>query len=276
MRQLSDAVAANDSWARQLAAGTLRSPHLWGCEALLRRHRLAVAASDATAAAALQDELAAAVGDAFARLCGNFGCVADLRPYLAVLEGPMAQQLAARAHELAAEGNAADEVSGAASSSSAEGASGSSGASSAAAENGREGSNGTADGGSGEAGTQGSTRGVSAQVRRLQRVVNAHALEAELGLPGYRSPADAEAHAARLLSLYADQMHLSGGCRGWWCPLGTWQGWALASGCRRGGKTRCARSSEGCLKRACVSSLDADADSAPPPPPFNHTCSWAG
>ncbi|KAL4447959.1 hypothetical protein ABPG75_005178 [Micractinium tetrahymenae] len=208
MCHLSDAVAANDSWARQLAATGLRAPHLWRCEALLRRHRLAVAAGGGSAAAALQDELAAAIGSAFASLCGNFSCVADLRPYLAVLAGPAAQQLAARAHELAAEANAADQAAAAASSSSTEGGSG---ADPAAAENGGEAGNGAANGGGGAAGGKGSARGVSAEVRRLQRLVSAHQLEAELGLPALASPADAEAHAARLLALYEGHMHLSAG-----------------------------------------------------------------
>lgn len=192
MCQLDDAVAANDSWARQLAAGTLRSPHLWRCEALLRRHRLAAGAGDAEAADALRVELAAAVGDAFARLCGNFSCVADLRPYLAVFEGPAAQQLAARAHDVAAEANAAD------------------GDAAAAAADAANGGDDTANGGGDAAGRAGA-RGVSAEVRRLQRLVNAHQLEAELGLPAFGSPAEAEAHAAQLLALYGGNMHLSGG-----------------------------------------------------------------
>ncbi len=223
--QLSTAVSANDGSARQLAAGTLRSPHLWRCEALLRRHRLAAGASDGTASAALRAELAAAVGDAFARLCGNFSCVADLRPYLAVLEGPVAQQLAAQAHELAVQANGAEPGAGAAGGGSSKGASSGSDPGSAA-ERGGEGSNGTANGGGGEAGGRG---GVSAQVRRLQRLVNAHQLESELGLPAYASPAEAEAHAATLLALYSSHVHLSGGCGacaagGGWQRAAVWEG----------------------------------------------------
>ena len=171
LAELQAAVAAHEGWSSGATNGALRAPHLWRCELLLRVRRLGGGGGT--------EELAGAVGDAFARLCGNFSCTADLRPYLGAIDGAAAEQLAARAHALAAEANAAETAAA--------------------------GDEGSESGGSGGAG---------AAVRRLQRLVSAHSLECELGLPRFARPAQAAAHAARLLSLYRDHQHLSGGWQG--------------------------------------------------------------
>lgn len=171
LAELQAAVAAHEGWSSGATNGALRAPHLWRCELLLRVRRLGGGGGT--------EELAGAVGDAFARRCGNFSCTADLRPYLGAIDGAAAEQLAARAHALAAEANAAETAAA--------------------------GDEGSESGGSGGAG---------AAVRRLQRLVSAHSLECELGLPRFARPAQAAAHAARLLSLYRDHQHLSGGWQG--------------------------------------------------------------
>ena len=189
MRQLSAEVAPSDSWRAQLDNGVLRAPHLWRCELLLRRQRLAGAADGHTdtvpASEEQQQELAAAVGEAFPMLAANFSCVSDLRAYLATLSGTAAEQLATAVHRQAAELNAQDAANSSA------GVGGSTGNSSAAANGGGGG-------------------GVSGEVRRLQRLVNAHQIEQELGLPRFAAPDEAVAHARCLLDLYRRHMHLSG------------------------------------------------------------------
>lgn len=194
--QLAAEVAASDTWRLQCERGTLRAPHLWRCELLLRRMRLAGSRGQAPA----QEDLAAAVGEAFCRLAGNFSCVADLRPYLAQLAGPAAEQLAAEAHRHAAELNAADPPAASADSSSA-----------AASEAGGSEQDGAASGGASGGASSGSS--VSGEVQRLQRLVNADAVAAEMGLPRFGSPGEAEEHAGRLLDLYRRHMHLSGELR---------------------------------------------------------------
>ncbi|EFN56700.1 hypothetical protein CHLNCDRAFT_144070 [Chlorella variabilis] len=190
MRQLSAEVAPSDSWRAQLDNGVLRAPHLWRCELLLRRQRLAGAADGHTdtvpASEEQQQELAAAVGEAFPMLAANFSCVSDLRAYLATLSGTAAEQLATAVHRQAAELNAQDAANSSA------GVGGSTGNSSAAANGGGGG-------------------GVSGEVRRLQRLVNAHQIEQELGLPRFAAPDEAVAHARCLLDLYRRHMHLSAG-----------------------------------------------------------------
>ena len=122
--------------------------------------------------------MAAAVAEAFAKLAGNFSCVNDLRPYLATLSGAAAEQLAADVHRLGGELNIADTPAASVDSSN------------------------NSNGGSGSA--------AAGEVRRLQRLVNAHQIEQELGLPRFASPEEAVAHARSLLSLYRQHMHLSG------------------------------------------------------------------
>lgn len=180
--ELTADVAARDVWRPQLARGTLRAPHLWRCELLLRR--LALAGSDEASVQQLQHALRSAVAEAFAHLAGNFSCAADLRPYLARLRGGDAVWLAAEAHATVARLNADEEA-------------GDSGNGTAAPD--------AAPGASSNGG--GSAAG---EVRRLQRLVNAHQLETELGLPELGGPTEGAAHARRLLELYRRHMHLSG------------------------------------------------------------------
>jgi hypothetical protein len=206
--QLHAALAADERWRRPLEAGALRGPHLWRCELLLRRQRLAAAPPDA----AQQRAMSAAVAEAFSRLAANSSCVPDLRPYLATLEGASAEQLAAAAHAAAAELNAADggDSRGSNGACSAADEAGSAAASGAAASNG----SGSVEGGSGGSGSDSAASGgggVRGEVRRLQRLVAAHQLELELGLPRFADAAAAAAHAAALLGLYRTHLHLSGG-----------------------------------------------------------------
>lgn len=187
--QLSAELEGSEAWHSAAQRGTLRALHLWRCELLLRRARLARAGA-AGVSPPPAEELAAAVGEAFGRLAANFSCVADLRPYLAELSGPAAEQLAADAHRRAAELNAAEP---------------------AAAEG-----DGAAPSEAGSEPANGGRSGAAGEVRRLQRQVNAHALAAELGLPRLGGAGEAAAHAGALLDLYRRHMHLSGG----WVGLG--------------------------------------------------------
>ena len=190
-------VAGSEAWSTAVQRGTLRAPHLWRCELLLRRLRLAGAAGDAARQAALRRQLGEAAAEAFGSLAGNFSCVADLRPYLAQLAGEDAEQLAAAAHRLAAEANAAEEAAAPSNSSEASDAVG-------------NGDSAPAAPGSAAANSAGSGSGASGEVRRLQRQVSALSLEAELGLPQLGSASEAAAYAQRLLDLYRRHMHLSG------------------------------------------------------------------
>ncbi len=211
-------VAASEAWSSAAKRGTLRAPHLWRCELLLRRLRLAGAAGDSAQQAALRRQLGAAAAGAFGSLAGNFSCVADLRPYLAQLAGEDAEQLAAAAHRLAAEANAAEE---AAPNSGGSGGSGGNEAGKAV------GNGDSAPAAPGAAPGGGSGSGASGEIRRLQRQVSALSLEAELGLPQLSSASEAATYARRLLELYRSHMHLSGalgrgGGLGWW-------GWVVCS-----------------------------------------------
>ena len=194
VRQLSAEVAGNDGWRQQCDKGTLSAPLLWRCELLLRRQRLGPVAGPEEQQ---QEQMGAAVAEAFAKLAANFSCVNDLRPYLAALSGAAAEQLAADVHRLSGEQNIADTPAASGDSSN------------------------NSNGGSGSA--------AAGEVRRLQRLVNAHQIEQELGLPRFASPEEAVAHARRLLSLYRQHMHLSGaqgrkGHAGFrWLQLAGWQ-----------------------------------------------------
>ena len=178
--QLAEAVSSNAAWRQQRERGTLRAPHLWRCELLLRRRQV----EGEEGGWGGEEDLAAAVAQAFASLAANFSCLADLRPYLEALEGSAAAEgLAASLHRLAAELN---ERGGR--------------AAAAAAVNGSVDA-GTSSGGGG---------GTSGEVQRLQRLVNAYALEQELSLPRLATAGEAVARAGRLLQLYRQHLHLSG------------------------------------------------------------------
>lgn len=128
-----------------------------------------------------EQQLAQAVAAAVPALVTYFSCAADLRSFLAVLrDDAICQQLAASVEQTAAE---------------------------AAAKVGEGAAGPHADG-------EASARAASgAATKRLQCQVNVHCVLHELDLPKLSGPEEAVTHAASLLKLYADHLHLSGkGC----------------------------------------------------------------